>query len=62
MGRRFAVVGFGHLGKAFAQALVRYGSVPEDICVCARSEESREVARKEFGFSAVSRIEDVVRF
>ncbi|MDD4493094.1 MAG: pyrroline-5-carboxylate reductase dimerization domain-containing protein [Eubacteriales bacterium] len=62
MSKRFGIIGFGHLGKAFAQALVGLSISKEDIAICARSAQTLSLAEKEFRFTATDKIQNAFDF
>ena len=58
---KIGIIGFGHLGKAFANGLLSQKiAVAEDISVCARSSQTLGIARKSYGFFASSDINAVM--
>ncbi len=60
MSKKFGIIGFGHLGKAFAHALLNLDISKEDIVICARSIQTLSLAEKEFGLTATDKIHNVI--
>jgi pyrroline-5-carboxylate reductase len=59
---KIAIIGFGNLGRALAEGLVRSGTASgNDICVCAKSAETLDRAAREYGFQATPDVNAVVR-
>lgn len=58
MSKKFGIIGFGHLGKAFAQALVNLDISKGDILIRAKSAQTLSLAEKEFGFTATNKIQN----
>lgn len=59
---KIAIIGFGNLGKAFAGGLLKSGFVHrEGIYICAKSDETLEIARQEYGFKACKDAESAIK-
>lgn len=59
---KIAIIGFGNLGRAFAEGLIARGLAgKEDIIVCAKSDETLKRARREYGGRAYGNVEEAVK-
>lgn len=58
---KIGIIGFGHLGKALAKGLLYKKILSKDnIFILAKSETSREIAKKEFGIQVCDNINEII--